>query len=716
MIIEGYKTERKLYENDHSELYIAKSIKEEDGGLNYIIKIYSTNLIEEIAKSDSTKEMHISQLLENHSPFSVSIPILKKIVFGGKICLLMQQKKSGKFLKEIYEGSKSRTLWEILEITERILFSLNVLHNFVWEGKKDMILHLDLHPGNIFIENYEPGMSVTVKFIDFSNSYEERITDSIKDVIPTPSGHSSYSAPELKDEDLEKLCEGTDLYSVASIMFWMMTGKIFGDDVLLADEIERYGKKEKLPSILRSAIIQFLKCGFEYNTLYRFNTASEMKKAVLCIKKMAAAVNNHDYTEALKQSYNMSILPQEALRVPMEYNEKGLSRALTELEHNLMVYRIDVPKRKYEFDYYWAIVKKQKDVEKSIMVRMIRCGIAVCNHASDIVTSIELRRKYEEYKKDIPVMDDLNFSAILAEQDLDRCEYEDALKRDLNSLENMKLIKKTYQRCALRENKNDTAAEYKDLARTYSATGRCVSFIANECKGETRIARQNEALQYFEKALNEFGDDKGNRMITLSHLLHLAIDIAVETNDKRVFEKYAPEYFENCSAAEWLDRNLKESVDDLFKLHLCLRSLYYLYKESNGEELSNKLSQLLDLLIRSDSDFPVELVYKYIGLLLYENSNEITRNVQKAFQHALKSIGNKTTDIKSFDKSVSLNISEIMAYQIWAIYNEKCRKQSDTHKEMKELIKRCHANGWNELHDRLIGGLPMTELLGYEYS
>lgn len=78
MIIEGYKTERKLYENDHSELYIAKSIKEEDGGLNYIIKIYSTNLIEEIAKSDSTKEMHISQLLENHSPFSVSIPILKK--------------------------------------------------------------------------------------------------------------------------------------------------------------------------------------------------------------------------------------------------------------------------------------------------------------------------------------------------------------------------------------------------------------------------------------------------------------------------------------------------------------------------------------------------------------------------------------------------------------------------------------------------------------
>ena len=105
MSIAGYRIERELGRTNHSIIYAARPNKNEEGFLNYIIKLYGEGISGKDAASNAIKEIRITQLLENHSPFSVSIPILKQLPSEGKICLLMQQKKSGKFLNEIYDGS-----------------------------------------------------------------------------------------------------------------------------------------------------------------------------------------------------------------------------------------------------------------------------------------------------------------------------------------------------------------------------------------------------------------------------------------------------------------------------------------------------------------------------------------------------------------------------------------------------------------------------------
>ena len=63
-----------------------------------------------------------------------------------------------------------------------------------------------------------------------------------------------------------------------------------------------------------------------------------------------------------------------------------------------------------------------------------------------------------------------------------------------------------------------------------------------------------------------------------------------------------------------------------------------------------------------------------------------------------------------------MTISEIMAYQIWAIYNEIDGRQDENDGARNYLLHRCHTNGWNELYKKLQIGVPITELLGYEYS
>ena len=708
MICEGYTIVRELWRTDHSVLYEAIPQAEEYGSLNYVIKVYE----ERAPKSDAAKEMSISQLLAKHSKINVSIPILRRFESEGKECLLMQQKNSGSFLRDIYDREdqfqNGHNLAEALSITDKILSSLEVLHDFRLEGKRDRILHLDLHPGNIFIENFGSVTNKTVRFIDFSNAVEERMTDRLPGISPIPSGYSDFSAPELVENEMGKLCEGTDLYSVASVMYWMMTGKVYSAETDLREEIDAYGAKEGLPSALRCAVTLFLQCGFEYNTLYRFRTAPEMRKALAQLKELVLAVQKSEYARVMALCYDWMISSADMRRVPMLFKADAFTEAIRELERNITVYQIDVPRRKYEFDYYWSMAKEQDTVDEEIMQLLIRCGISICNYAADTAMGEELREAYERYKDSMPIMEYLKLSARLAEQDIDKCRYDRAYQRDITSLSCMELIKDTYSSCAdICKIRKGRATRYKDLARLYSATGRCLSFMANESTDDVWVQRQKEARQYFDKALSEFDDDVINRQITLCHLLHLAIDM----RDKTVFEKYTAEYFGTISTEEWLNEYAETDSNDLYKLHLCLRSLYYFNEGGFSKETVANVRTVMDRLGPDDAGGPIELVYKYIGLILFRDSCRVTTDIEKAFLNAVKYTG-----IGAMNSETPLNYMEVTAYQIGAIFNSLCARESDTENMRAHLIERCRKYGWQELLDRLKAGLPMTELLGYEYS
>ena len=155
----------------------------------------------------------------------------------------MQFKKHGLFLKQAVEkleaeyGVGKIPLNIIFSIIKEILMSLSVLHNFKHKEQTG-VLHLDLHPGNIFMENTDiaTGRVGSAKFIDFSSAlsmnengvaYREK-----EDISITPG----YCAPEQFYTG-ENYDASTDLYAVAAICYRMITGIIIRDTFVSYGEL-----------------------------------------------------------------------------------------------------------------------------------------------------------------------------------------------------------------------------------------------------------------------------------------------------------------------------------------------------------------------------------------------------------------------------------------------------------------------------------------------
>jgi hypothetical protein len=141
------------------------------------------------------------------------------------------------------------------------------------------------------------------------------------------------------------------------------------------------------------------------------------------------------------------------------------------------------------------------------------------------------------------------------------------------------------------------------MARVLSSLGQFYAF-----------KRDERALSMFTAALNEFGDSKQNRLITISYILHYAIDI----QDVSLYEKYSLEYFQGII-----------DIKELFNFCIEKKDNYYLYtfiKSINTFYLHNVSADLLYSLRITDynsagfhtNEHPWELIYKNLGIILYK--------------------------------------------------------------------------------------------------
>ena len=122
---------------------------------------------------------------------------------GDRKGLLLKQKKGGMFLNEAIrlleetygKGQIPRRIQ--LCIIIGILESLKALHS---GNGKEGYLHLDLHPGNLFLENVTKKdlllgeVSPNVCFLDFSEARKIHHMDAQTEEISYTAG---YAAPEL---------------------------------------------------------------------------------------------------------------------------------------------------------------------------------------------------------------------------------------------------------------------------------------------------------------------------------------------------------------------------------------------------------------------------------------------------------------------------------------------------------------------------------------
>lgn len=166
----------------------------------------------------------------------------------NKTAYIVREYLEGETLEEKLEREDKFSLDSAMEILSPIVEALNLLHS-------DGIVHMNIEPKNIFLT--EKG---EVKLIDFGMSKFETAFAG-RNVNSMMSG--GYSAEEIY-RSLGDFGAWTDVYSVAAILYRMLTGKVPADSLARRKALEKSGKDilepiEKLVSGLTKNQVRAIK-------------------------------------------------------------------------------------------------------------------------------------------------------------------------------------------------------------------------------------------------------------------------------------------------------------------------------------------------------------------------------------------------------------------------------------------------------------------------
>ena len=719
-MIDEYKVLRQIAKNDHSILYEAVGTGEGAGELHYIIKEFLRN----DSSEEMDKELRLTQMIENQLDVSVAVPILKKLEDGRH--LVMLYRRNGRFLSDLLTGDSSGScrlgIEEAINLTDGILTAVGNLHSFHNENGVSGILHLDLHPGNIFYESFlseKTGETGTVKLIDFSNAfaYERTVDPAGKKAqcIPSPKGSTVFSAPEITERKFTEISRSTDLYSVGALFFYMITGELFSTETCLETCLEKAGDRLSLPSVTRYALKRFLQCALSYNPLYRYTSSEEMSDDLHNLQELNHNCKKCNYPAVVSAAYDLMAPFDEISRIPLAYNDSRFREAVIKLDQSLHTSNADIQRCRYAVDTYLDLAEKQKDRDPpsgTVMASLMRSGILCCNNMGDHSGGDLFKSRIEQYKDYLSVPEYLNLQLNLAEQDSDRLKYRKALDRTERTIECFQTIENAYVKCTEIMGQSKYSANTKELGRAYSARGRYLSFLSAEYHGLEKKRTAEEAEKMFRKALQEFNDSAGNKEITMCHILHLA----VECRNRALYEEFAVQYF-GWSLESDPERCLRSILEikpiDVFKLFIFVKCLYNFHRERISSEILNELRSFFDESRKPEgwkNPF-IPVIYRYLGCMVYSNHGTMTEEAVKIFFNAITYFGKDR-----FEQQIPLSITTVMAYQTWSIYNELAGIADDNHILREMLMKQSRNSQWDTLTDLLEKGRDLPRLLLYEYA
>lgn len=187
------------------------------------------------------------------------------------------------FIRDEHGGVELNSrLGEVLEVLLKVSLRLSKLH------ADNHILHLDLSPDNIYITKTDGATTLAPHIIDFGSSYD---MDS-KELSTHRYTCNPHSAPEvtalaeLNSTDCGyEVSPASDTYSIASILFYAVTGKIFTSDLQMFDSEWKRQIHDGYPEALYSSnnggsfadgLITFFERGLSSSQDVRFLTADEL--------------------------------------------------------------------------------------------------------------------------------------------------------------------------------------------------------------------------------------------------------------------------------------------------------------------------------------------------------------------------------------------------------------------------------------------------------
>lgn len=200
---------------------------------------------------------------------SVSVPFLIPVqdVFTENVTAYMVMPYlNGKTLEAAIEEKKRFSITEILALMMPVMDITDRLHQ---KG----ILHLNIHPGNIFLVD-----SGEVILMD-SGRYSRSFVDAPMETI---GENSRYQAPEIRNLH-EKIDGSVDVYSICAIMYEMITGTEIEDG---ASRITKDTVKSPLSRRVKITANQdaILMNGLALHSKNRINSVEKLMKSFVSIR------------------------------------------------------------------------------------------------------------------------------------------------------------------------------------------------------------------------------------------------------------------------------------------------------------------------------------------------------------------------------------------------------------------------------------------------
>jgi len=228
MILDGYRIERALHANNRSQVYVVRDI---DSGERYCMKTPSVNFDDDLAYIERfIMESWIgSRIINPHVVKVIESPREKNWLY------YLTEYIEGMTLEQWIKEHPKPAVQDVIYILAQIEKGLRAMH-------KREILHQDIKPGNIMIDN-----NGEVKIIDFGSCYSKGIAE-----ISTPLddhgilGTASYSAPEVVITG--KSTVQSEVFSVAVLAYEMLTGKEpFSGKLSKCRTVKAYLKTKYIP-------------------------------------------------------------------------------------------------------------------------------------------------------------------------------------------------------------------------------------------------------------------------------------------------------------------------------------------------------------------------------------------------------------------------------------------------------------------------------------
>lgn len=740
MYVGDYRILRTICKTESSCLYAVEncSAAGSKDELPYVLKEMKLG---ESGTSTLEYEKKISQDIENSLEKSVAIPAMTVFEQDGKEYAVMHMAKNGKFLSEIIEmleESSEEEEWKaelIFKIIDAVLISLGELH------KK--YLHLDLHPGNIFLENFdfETMTAGFAKFIDFYSAV--KINEEGKGIKKEHlSFTNGFTAPEQLNSNQVIFTASADTYAVAAITARMFLGKDFLSkteklDVGYSRELIYHGQNPILDILLR----KFLICGLEYSEDYRFTDAGKMRKTLSALMESIQAYKTSDYYGLFELAYSMLTSRGEINVDGLKFDGRSFSASVAALSGSLYQREPNVEKCLFIFELLWKMKKKfLAQIWSGDLISLIKSGIACYNHVGQSRKAYALFEELEGMKQQIHVLEYLSIRNRAAVFLADSYRYEEACEMMKENVAQLEKIKDTYKK-VVQDLGMEAADCYQvtDLARSYSALGQYMTFlrlwdlqslhksgtlyrteisekIKNICEPQNDILLHGDPEAAFLKAIQEFGQQTINQNITYSHLLHYAIQRKDEKG-KQIFEKYRKVYFgREGNILEQMDETL-EKWEFKYELYVLLKAIYTYYIEEVNDKFAEKIyGMLTNRKLLNCKEHPIELIYRYMGLILYEYNKK--RGTSPVDEYVKDAFVNAVTCMEPAQIDMEKDLTIIMCISYHSMWKFNCiTGQENRNEELIEFLQEhCRRSGWKELREKLQQVQNLDKVFEYEYS